>query len=96
MPLRVQLVMMAMMIVTSKGVAGVPRSVMVVLMGTAAAFGLPAEGIALLMGADMLLDMARTVINVSGNCLAAAIVATWEGELGAEKVSPALREAAER
>jgi proton glutamate symport protein len=96
MPLRVQLLMMLMLIITSKGVAAVPRSVLVVLMGTAVAFHLPAEGIALLMGADMVLDMARTVINVSGNCLASAIVATWEGELGEETLSPALREAGSR
>jgi len=64
---------------TSKGVAGVPRSALVVLAGTLTAFHLPAEGFSLLLGVDALLDMARTSVNVLGNCLASAVVARWDG-----------------
>jgi proton glutamate symport protein len=79
MPFSTQLVMMLTLMLTSKGVAGIPRSALVILAGTAAAFNLPAEGIALLLGIDALLDMARTSVNVVGNCLATAVVARWEG-----------------
>ncbi|HWZ30866.1 MAG TPA: cation:dicarboxylase symporter family transporter [Bryobacteraceae bacterium] len=79
MPLSTQLVMMLTLMLTSKGVAGIPRSALVILAGTAASFNLPAEGIALLLGIDALLDMARTSVNVLGNCLATAVVARWEG-----------------
>ncbi len=79
MPLSAQLVMMLTLMLTSKGVAGIPRSALVILAGTAATFNLPAEGIALLLGIDALLDMARTSVNVLGNCLATAVVARWEG-----------------
>ena len=89
-----QVVMMLTMMVTSKGVAGVPKSVMVVLLATAASFHLPVEPIGVLLGVDMLLDMARTVINVSGNCLASVIVAKWENQFESEKPSPAVLEGA--
>ncbi len=79
MPFGTQLVMMLTLMLTSKGVAGIPRSALVILAGTAASFNLPAEGIALLLGIDALLDMARTSVNVLGNCLATAVVARWEG-----------------
>ncbi len=78
-----QLVMMASLMLTSKGVAGVPRAVIVVLLATASSFDLPVEPIALLLGIDALMDMGRTSINVIGNCLASVIVAKWEGEFGA-------------
>jgi len=74
-----QLVMMLTLMLTSKGVAGVPRAALVILAGTLATFQLPMEGVAVLLGVDALLDMARTSINVLGNCLAAAVVARWEG-----------------
>ena len=74
-----QLVMMLTLMLTSKGVAGIPRSALVILAGTVASFNLPAEGVALLLGIDALLDMARTSVNVLGNCLASAVVARWEG-----------------
>jgi len=74
-----QLLMMLTLMLTSKGVAGVPRAALVILAGTLATFHLPMEGIAVLLGVDALLDMARTSINVLGNCLAAAVVARWEG-----------------
>jgi proton glutamate symport protein len=74
-----QLLMMLTLMVTSKGVAGVPRAALVILAGTLAQFGLPLEGVAVLLGVDALLDMARTSVNVAGNCLASAVVARWEG-----------------
>jgi proton glutamate symport protein len=74
-----QLVIMLTLMLTSKGVAGVPRAAIVILTGTLATFHLPMEGIAVLLGVDAVLDMARTSINVLGNCLASAVVARWEG-----------------
>ena len=74
-----QLLMMLTLMLTSKGVAGVPRAALVILAGTLATFHLPMEGVAVLLGVDALLDMARTGINVLGNCLASAVVARWEG-----------------
>ncbi len=74
-----QLFMMLTLMLTSKGVAGVPRAALVILAGTLATFQLPMEGVAVLLGVDALLDMARTSINVLGNCLASAVVARWEG-----------------
>jgi proton glutamate symport protein len=74
-----QLLMMLTLMLTSKGVAGVPRAALVILSGTLATFHLPMEGVAVLLGVDALLDMARTSINVLGNCLASAVVARWEG-----------------
>jgi len=63
---------------TSKGVAGVPRAALVILAGTLSSFRLPMEGVAVLLGIDVM-DMARTSVNVLGNCLASAVVARWEG-----------------
>ncbi|MSV27810.1 MAG: cation:dicarboxylase symporter family transporter [Bryobacterales bacterium] len=74
-----QLIMMLTLMLTSKGVAGVPRAALVILAGTLASFQLPIEGVAVLLGVDALMDMARTSVNVLGNCLAAAVVARWEG-----------------
>jgi len=79
MPLSQQLLMMLTLMLTSKGAAGVPRSAVVILAGTITMFGLPAAGISLLLGADAVLDMARTAVNVLGNCMATAVVARWEG-----------------
>jgi len=79
MTLAQQLLMLLTLMLTSKGVAGVPRSALVILSGTLAMFGLPLEGIAVLLGVDTLLDMARAAVNVLGNCLACAAVARWEG-----------------
>ena len=73
-----QLLMMLTLMLTSKGVAGVPRAALVILAGTLTTFHLPVEGIAVLLGVDALLDMARTSVNVFGNCLASAVVARWE------------------
>jgi proton glutamate symport protein len=74
-----QLMILLTLMLTSKGVAGVPRAAIVILTGTLATFHLPMEGVAVLLGVDALLDMARTSINVLGNCLASAVVARWEG-----------------
>ena len=74
-----QLLMMLTLMLTSKGVAGVPRAALVILAGTLSSFHLPMEGVAVLLGIDALMDMARTSVNVLGNCLASAVVAKWEG-----------------
>jgi proton glutamate symport protein len=74
-----QLILMLTLMLTSKGAAGVPRAALVILIGTLATFHLPLEGVAMLMGVDALMDMARTGVNVLGNCLASAVVARWEG-----------------
>jgi len=79
-----QLLMVFTLMLTSKGVAGVPRAVTVVLLATAATFHLPTEPIFLILGVDALIDMARTAVNVTGNCLASAVMARWEGELHTE------------
>lgn len=75
-----QLFMVFTLMLTSKGVAGVPRASLVILSGTVASFGLPAEPILIIMGIDALMDMGRTSVNVIGNCLASAVIAKWEGE----------------
>jgi len=80
-----QIEMMLMLMLTSKGVAGVSRGSVIVLFGAADQFGLPKEPMLLLLAADQFLDMGRTAVNVIGNCLASAIVARWEGELPEEK-----------
>jgi proton glutamate symport protein len=77
--LKQQIVMMLTLMLTSKGVAGVPRAALVVLTATLAQFGLPAEGAAILLGIDQIMDMGRTAVNVMGNCIATAVVARWEG-----------------
>jgi proton glutamate symport protein len=75
-----QLMIVFTLMITSKGVAGVPRATLVILLGTAASFGLPEWPILALLGIDELMDMARTSVNVIGNCLATVVVARWEGE----------------
>jgi proton glutamate symport protein len=74
-----QMLMMLTLMLTSKGVAGVPRAALVILAGSLASFGLPLEGAAVLLGIDAIMDMARTAVNVFGNCLATAVIARWEG-----------------
>lgn len=75
-----QLLIVFTLMLTSKGVAGVPRASLVILLGTAASFGLPTWPIFIILGIDELMDMARTGVNVVGNCLATAVIARWEGE----------------
>jgi proton glutamate symport protein len=76
-----QLLMMLTLMLTSKGVAAVPRAALVILSGTLVTFGLPLEGVAVILGVDAFMDMARTSVNLVGNCLASAVMARWEGEL---------------
>jgi proton glutamate symport protein len=87
-----QLLMMGTLMLTSKGVAGVPRATLVVLLATAATFRLPTEPIFVILGIDALADMARTTVNVVGNCLASVVVAKWEGQFGTEPVSEVVLE----
>jgi proton glutamate symport protein len=81
MDLPAQLLMLLTLMLASKGCAGVARSSLVVLSGMAVAFGLPLEGVAVLLAVDPILDVARATLNLVGNCLAAAVMARWEGEL---------------
>ncbi|HMF08010.1 MAG TPA: cation:dicarboxylase symporter family transporter [Thermoanaerobaculia bacterium] len=82
-PLSTELLMMLTFLMTSKGVAGVPRAALVVIAAGCAAFNLPGEaGVAMILAVDELMDMARTSINVMGNCVASVVVARWEGVLG--------------
>jgi proton glutamate symport protein len=81
-----QLVMIFTLMLTSKGVAGVPRASLVILLGTVAAFDLPAEPVFAILGIDALMDMARTSVNVIGNCLASVVVAKWENEFVEQEV----------
>ncbi|MFL6214666.1 MAG: dicarboxylate/amino acid:cation symporter [Blastocatellia bacterium] len=74
-----QITMLLTLMLTSKGVAGVPRASLVILLGTLNSFNLPAEGVIIILGVDELMDMARTAVNVIGNCLATVVVSRWEG-----------------
>lgn len=82
-----QLYMMLTIMLTSKGVAGVPRAALVVLAGTVAMFGLPLEAVAVLLGIDVIMDMGRTTINLVGNCLASVVMARWEGEFALQPLA---------
>jgi proton glutamate symport protein len=79
MPIGTQITMLLTLMLTSKGVAAVPRAALVILAGTLGTFHLPLEGIALILGVDALMDMCRTSVNLLGNCVATAVVARWEG-----------------
>jgi proton glutamate symport protein len=85
-----QLLMVLTLMLTSKGTAGVPRAVLVVLLATAATFHLPTEPVFIILGIDALMDMGRTAVNVIGNCLACAVIARWEGELADQPGTPDL------
>jgi Na+/H+-dicarboxylate symporter len=82
-----QLTMMLMLLVTSKGLAGVPRASLVVIAGMLSAFKIPADGLALIIAIDWLLDMGRSAVNVAGNAVATAVVSKWE-----EKRTPTTQE----
>jgi proton glutamate symport protein len=84
-----QVTMLLTLMLTSKGVAGVPRASLVILAGTLASYNLPLAGVTLILGVDALMDMARTMTNVIGNCLATAVVARWEGQLADGSPAPA-------
>jgi proton glutamate symport protein len=79
-PVGQQLVLLLTLMLTSKGVAGVPRGALVILLATVSSFGLPAEPVFIILGIDQLMDMLRTSLNVVGNCLATVVIARWEGE----------------
>jgi len=79
MPLGQQFLLLLTLMLTSKGVAGVPRAALVILLGTVSSFNLPAEPVFIILGIDALMDMARTATNVLGNCLATVVIARWEG-----------------
>ncbi|WP_296815379.1 dicarboxylate/amino acid:cation symporter [uncultured Megasphaera sp.] len=81
MPLEQQLLVMVTLMLSTKGIAGVPGAGIIVVAATAAAFNLPTEGVAILLGIDRILDMIRTICNVCGNCMATVVVAFWEKDL---------------
>jgi proton glutamate symport protein len=83
-----QLLMVFTLMLTSKGVAGVSRAALIILLGTVGSFGLPVEPVFILLGIDQLMDMARTSVNVIGNCLATAVIARWENEMGPDLPGP--------
>jgi proton glutamate symport protein len=83
-----QIVLLATLMLTSKGIAGVPRATLVILMAVASSFQIPAAAVLMLLGIDTLMDMGRTAMNVIGNCMAAAVVARWEGELNVPQELP--------
>jgi Na+/H+-dicarboxylate symporter len=87
-----QLAMMLTLLITSKGIAAVPRASLVVLSGVLTTYGLPLEGVAVILGVDELMDMARTMVNLVGNCLATVVMGRWEGEFkpGTESVAQAV------
>lgn len=91
-----QLYIMLVLMLTSKGVAGVSRASIVILLATAATVGLPTDPIFILLGIDQFMDMGRTAVNVIGNCLATVVVARWEGEFKVVQPSPATLEAVSR
>lgn len=82
-----QILIMLTLMLTSKGIAGVPRVSLVVLTGTLASFGLPVVGVAILLGIDQILDMGRTTVNLIGNCVATTVIARWENEFDDEKMN---------
>ncbi len=86
-PLEQQILMMITLMLSTKGIAGVPGGSLIVVAATSAAFGLPVEGLALILGVDRILDMGRTVCNLLGNCIAAALVGRWEKEISAEELT---------
>lgn len=88
-PIATQILMVLTLMLSTKGIAGVPGASIIVIAGTAAAFGLPVEGVAIILGVDRIMDMARTCCNVFGNCIATVVVARWEHEFSDEAVQVA-------
>ena len=82
-----QLVVMFALMLTSKGVAGVPRAAIIVLAGTLTSFGIPIVGVAVLLGIDQILDMGRTAVNLIGNCVATVVIARWENAFDYDKMN---------
>lgn len=88
-----QIVMMLALMLTSKGVAGVPRVSLIVLAGTLASFNIPLLGVAILLGIDQILDMGRTTVNLVGNCVATVVIARWENQFDYDKMNEFVRQA---
>jgi proton glutamate symport protein len=88
-----QILLVLTLMLTSKGVAGVPRASLVILMATLGSFSLPLWPVYIILGIDALMDMARTSVNVIGNCLASVVIAKWEGEFRKEAASEVVVEA---
>lgn len=86
-PIEQQLIIMFALMVTSKGIAGVPRVALIVLAGTLTSFNIPIVGVAILLGIDQLLDMGRTTVNLVGNCVATVVIARWENEFDYDKMN---------
>ena len=91
-----QLILMFALMVTSKGIAGVPRVALIVLAGTLTSFHIPIVGIAILLGIDQLLDMGRTTVNLIGNCVATVVIARWENEFDYDKMNNYIESSAEK
>lgn len=87
-----QLIIMLALMLTSKGVAGVPRAALIVLAGTLASFDIPVLGVAILLGIDQILDMGRTTVNLVGNCLATVVIARWENVFDYDKMREFVRQ----
>ena len=92
MPIEQQLLVMVTLMLSTKGIAGVPGAGIIVVAATAAAFNLPTEGVAILLGIDRILDMIRTICNVCGNCMATVVVSCWEKELNKDKFNRLYKE----
>jgi proton glutamate symport protein len=86
-----QLFIMLALMLTSKGVAGVPRASLIVLAGTLASFNIPVVGVAILLGIDQILDMGRTTVNLIGNCVATVVIARWENVFDYNKMQDFVR-----
>jgi proton glutamate symport protein len=95
-PIEQQLIIMFALMVTSKGIAGVPRVALIVLAGTLTSFNIPIVGIAILLGIDQLLDMGRTTVNLIGNCVATVVIARWENEFDYDKMNNYITATAEK
>ena len=91
-PLEQQLVIMFALMLTSKGVAGVPRAALIVLAGTLTSFDIPIIGVAILLGIDQILDMGRTTVNLIGNCVATVVIARWENCFDYNKMNEFLKQ----
>ena len=90
-----QILMMLALMLTSKGIAGVPRVSLVVLAGTLSSFNIPIIGVAILLGIDQILDMGRTTVNLIGNCVATVVIARWENEFDYDKMNRFINETEE-
>lgn len=91
-----QLIIMFALMVTSKGIAGVPRVALIVLAGTLTSFHIPILGVAILLGIDQFLDMGRTTVNLIGNCVATVVIARWENEFDYNKMNEYIASSAEK